>query len=472
MATTYLAPDPIQSTQLIPGGAVPANGGQLFFYLAGTSTKSTVYKDNAAAVAHTNPIVLDSGGNIPSGGEVWFAQGLSYKVVFAPSTDSDPPVSSYWTKDNLSGINDVSATASEWIAGPAPTFVGATSFTVVGDQTATFTVGRRLRTVNSGGTIYSTIRTSVFGALTTVTVVNDSGVIDSGLSAVAYSILNAVNPSVPTADTAFVIVDGADVSKKIAFQVSSVSSGVTRTITMPDYDLRLGNLPAGVIWDYAISTAPTGWLSCNGSSISQTTYPVLFAVIGSTWGLGKNDNSTFSLPDLRGRVLVGFGSGGDLELVTSKAAAANAIPVSSNATRWITGQEVIVSSYGGGYTGLPAGGSTSYVIRINATSISFASTLSAAQNLTATTISGTGSVILSTLYTQRTIAELGGEQAHAMNLNELLKHAHSTAQGGTYAQLAGSAAPGATANQSSLEGGNTPFNIMPVFAVTHKIISY
>ena len=199
MATTYLAPDPIQSTQLIPGGAVPANGGQLFFYLAGTNTKSTVYKDNAAAVAHTNPIVLDSGGNIPSGGEVWFASGVTYKVVFAPATDTDPPVSPYWTKDNLAGMNDVSATASEWISGTTPTFVSTTSFTLAGDQTATYTVGRRVRTVNSGGTIYSTIVSSVFGALTTVKVRNDSGVLDSGLSAVSYGIMAATNVSTPQA---------------------------------------------------------------------------------------------------------------------------------------------------------------------------------------------------------------------------------------------------------------------------------
>ena len=197
MATTYYAPDPIQSTQFIPGSATPANGGQLFFYLAGTSTKQTVYKDNAAATAWSNPIVLDSGGNLPLGGEVWFTQGISYKVIFAPANDADPPASPYWTKDNLTGINDVSSTTSEWIAGPAPTFVSATSFTLTGDQTATFTVGRRVRTTNTGGTVYSTITNSVFGALTTVTVVNDSSTLDSGLSAVAYSILASNNVSVP-----------------------------------------------------------------------------------------------------------------------------------------------------------------------------------------------------------------------------------------------------------------------------------
>jgi len=99
--------------QFIPGGIVPAAGGKLFFYVAGSvSTKQTVYKDNAAAVSWSNPIVLDSGGNLPSGGEVWFPTGQTFKAVLAPFNDTDPPASPYWSKDNLSGINDVSAAAS------------------------------------------------------------------------------------------------------------------------------------------------------------------------------------------------------------------------------------------------------------------------------------------------------------------------------------------------------------------------
>jgi len=199
MATTYYAPDPIQSMQFIPGGIVPANGGQLFFYAAGTSTKTTVYKDNAAAVAWSNPIVLDSGGNLPSGGEVWFQSGVTYKVVFAPSNDTDPPTSPYWTKDNLSGMNDVSGslTALEWVVGAVPTFVSATSFTLSGDQTATFVAGRRIKSTNTAGTIYSTITSVGFSAgTTTVSVVSDSGSLDSGLSAVSYGLLSPANPSI------------------------------------------------------------------------------------------------------------------------------------------------------------------------------------------------------------------------------------------------------------------------------------
>jgi hypothetical protein len=100
-------PHPIDAVH--PRGNTPANGGQLFFYQAGSSTKQTVYKDNTASVAWTNPIVLDSGGNLPSGGEVWFPTGITFKAVFAPSTDTDPPSSPYWTKDNLAGINDTSS---------------------------------------------------------------------------------------------------------------------------------------------------------------------------------------------------------------------------------------------------------------------------------------------------------------------------------------------------------------------------
>lgn len=197
MTTTFLAPDPINSTQFIPGSNTPANGGQLFFYANLSSTKQTVYRDPAAATAWSNPIVLDSGGNLPSGGEVWFTQGQTYTVVFAPANDTDPPGSPYWTKDNLSGINDVTTSASQWITGPTPTFVSTTSFTLVGDQTTTFTAGRVIQTTNTGGTVYSEIVRSAFSAgLTTVTVVNRSGTLDSGLSAVFYSIIDGANPGI------------------------------------------------------------------------------------------------------------------------------------------------------------------------------------------------------------------------------------------------------------------------------------
>ena len=65
-------------------------------------------------------------------------------------------------------------------------------------------------------------------------------------------------------------------------------------------------LPAGTITMFAGSTAPAGWLICDGRSVSSTDFPELYAVIGTTYG-GYGTN--FQLPDLRGRFPVGKNSG-------------------------------------------------------------------------------------------------------------------------------------------------------------------
>lgn len=63
-------------------------------------------------------------------------------------------------------------------------------------------------------------------------------------------------------------------------------------------------MPPGAILPYAGSTAPAGWLLCDGSTVSRTTYAALFAVIGETFGAGDG-SATFALPDMRGNVAAG-----------------------------------------------------------------------------------------------------------------------------------------------------------------------
>jgi hypothetical protein len=139
---------------------------------------------------------LDSGGNIPGNGEVWIAS--TAKFVLAPSNDTDPPASPYWSRDNLPGVNDPSQVQSEWIpSGLTPTFVSGSSFIFSGDQTGTFTPGRRLKTLNTAGTFYSTIGTSAFSASTTIGIQSDTIGVDSGLSAVSYGLINPKNTSLP-----------------------------------------------------------------------------------------------------------------------------------------------------------------------------------------------------------------------------------------------------------------------------------
>ncbi len=70
-------------------------------------------------------------------------------------------------------------------------------------------------------------------------------------------------------------------------------------------------ISSGSIQMFAGSTAPYGWLICDGSAVSRSVYSDLFKVIGTTYGAG-NSNSTFTLPDMRGRLPMGAGTGTSL----------------------------------------------------------------------------------------------------------------------------------------------------------------
>lgn len=67
----------------------------------------------------------------------------------------------------------------------------------------------------------------------------------------------------------------------------------------------------GEVKMYAGAAAPSGWLPCDGSAVSRTTYAALFAVISTIYGVGDG-STTFNLPDLRGRAAIGSGQGAGL----------------------------------------------------------------------------------------------------------------------------------------------------------------
>lgn len=67
-------------------------------------------------------------------------------------------------------------------------------------------------------------------------------------------------------------------------------------------------VPSGAVFAFAMSTPPTGYLECDGSAVSRTTYADLFTAIGTTWGTGDG-STTFNLPDLRGEFIRGWDNG-------------------------------------------------------------------------------------------------------------------------------------------------------------------
>lgn len=108
---------------------------------------------------------------------------------------------------------------------------------------------------------------------------------------------------------------GASTASTGAFTTLSASStftlgGTEVTATAAELNVLSGGIaqpPTAAIHMYGGTSAPTGWLLCNGAAVSRSTYADLFAVVGTTYGAGDG-SSTFNLPDLRDRFAVGSGT--------------------------------------------------------------------------------------------------------------------------------------------------------------------
>lgn len=122
-----------------------------------------------------------------------------------------------------------------------------------------------------------------------------------------------------------------------------------------------GGPPAGTILAYGASSPPTGYLACDGSAVSRTTYATLFGVLGTTWGVGDG-STTFNLPDLRGRAPIGSGTGSGL---TARTLGTNYGAENTTLTAAQSGLPSHTHKYYGGNSGTPisvgSGGMQSYV---------------------------------------------------------------------------------------------------------------
>lgn len=81
-------------------------------------------------------------------------------------------------------------------------------------------------------------------------------------------------------------------------------------------------VPIGVPWPWLTGSPPSGYILMDGSAVSRTTYAPLFALWGTTYGVGDG-TTTFGLPDWRGRALIGAGTGSGLTARTLNATGGN-----------------------------------------------------------------------------------------------------------------------------------------------------
>ena len=179
------------------GTRTPLAGGIIYFYAAGTTTPKAVYGDSGETVVLGTSVTLDAAGRA----KIWL-DGYYYCELY------DALGNLIWTEDDVSSAyfpatsSSPSSILDEWILqSDALTYVGATQFTIPGDKTSVYVVGRRIKATVTAGTITGTITVSSSGGSpikTTVTVRWDlAEALDAGLSAVWVGIISPVASGTP-----------------------------------------------------------------------------------------------------------------------------------------------------------------------------------------------------------------------------------------------------------------------------------
>lgn len=300
---------PTAKMQFLDATGAPLVGGLVYTYQAGTTIPQATYIDSTGSTANPNPIVLDARGEA----NIWLG-AATYKIRL-----SDPYGAEIWTVDNISApttalspVLSGNVTIDSDTAGPALKITqtgggavlrvqdsadpDATPFIIdnvgqVGIGTATPAnaldiAGGTVQISSSGGTSYTTISAdatdSIFAATSArnLTFKTDGATRLTVNSAAATSTVPIVLPAAPTTT------------------LQAATKGYVDGLT---------GSPAGIIAPFAGTSAPSGWLACQGQAISRTTYATLFAAIGTTWGAGDG-STTFNLPDLRGMFVRGTGT--------------------------------------------------------------------------------------------------------------------------------------------------------------------
>lgn len=235
----------------------------------------------------------------------------------------------------------------------------------------------------------------------------------------------------------------------------------------------------GVILPYGGSAAPTGFLLCDGTAVSRTTYANLFAIISTTFGVGDG-STTFNVPNLAGRTVIGTGAGTKVLTFSSRSSDTITVTGSANSTtnEVQTGQAFVYTTTGTVITGLTSG-VTYYLIRVAYNQFKLATTLANAVAGTAISLSssGTGTQVFTLTLETRTAGDTGGEETHANTIAEMPSHTHTmlTATSATNTpQDRVNGNPGGTNNADTFatdaRGGSGAGNNMSPFLAINYII--
>jgi len=259
-----------------PGTSNPLSGGLLYSYTAGTLTAAPTYPTLADAGtgtnANANPTVLDS-----SGSAMIVLQGATKLIL----KDSDG--NTVFTEDNVSTADSGEVAVD-----------GATVITLT-DVGSAVNLWNISNAASGNGPILaaSGTDTNVAGNISS----KGSGQLNLDAGATGKVVIGASSTG------------NIELKRATVVNVSvSVTGTLTASSTVTLLNATIDVLPAGVVMASA-GTLAAGWLECNGAAVSRTTYAKLFTSISTTYGAGDG-STTFNLPDMSRRVIMGRGGSG------------------------------------------------------------------------------------------------------------------------------------------------------------------
>jgi hypothetical protein len=310
--------------QFFDDNGAPLDGGKLFIYSAGTTTKATTYTDSGLTSANTNPIVLDSAGRCT----IFLAFGTAYKFVLAPSTDTDPPTSPLWTVDGI--LSSPTSAASTDVVGTAGESLTAGQLVYLSSGSGSKTAGRWYR-ADAANTYSST-----------------------GAWAVGFAIANITSATTGTIRLTGQMTGLAGLTPGSAYYASAATPGAI-TPTAPDFSAPVG------IADSASTLLLTQWVpsadlhnnlqamdaqAFGGNLIRDNVFEIWAAGSSATPTHWQSSGAGVALAKVSGRIgpwaaklTSGGGAAGSLFQIV--------IPTASYGTYW-QGQTFSVSVWGRG----------------------------------------------------------------------------------------------------------------------------
>jgi hypothetical protein len=211
----------------------PLAGGKIFQYEAGSfSVLKTTYTTQDGNVANSNPIVLNSAGQLPAGVNIWLTENELYNLVLTQA-DGTTVIKSF---DDVSGIivdtgEDPNAIPTVWVPTVGASYQSPTTFLVPGNNVTQYAPGNRVRITLSAGFLYGVVSASTYTTPNTiVTIIPDSGTLNSSLTQAEYSVLTAVGPTVDAGAVSYTETLPYSTAGTVGNKIKAVEASITTQV--------------------------------------------------------------------------------------------------------------------------------------------------------------------------------------------------------------------------------------------------